>query len=174
LIAIKLKIIIKLTKIIIIMKKWVVKLHESSLGKDSNERDFKIEFYDFIEIVNQIFEINDEIIEEILLLTEKYDYFNIMHNIRSVKSYEGHLEELDYSNREILVLLGTNILDQRFGFLFLKDMKNSYRILGIWPQKFLEQISENNKLILDYLSDIIHNSNSFIDISIILKNKGEI
>jgi hypothetical protein len=73
-----------------------------------------------------------------------------------------------------LVLLGTNILDQRFGFLFLKDMKNSYRILGIWPQKFLEQISENNKLILDYLSDIIHNSNSFIDISIILKNKGEI
>lgn len=154
------------------MKKWIVKLHESSLGKDSE--DFTVEFYDFFEKVNQIFEINDEIIEEILMLTEKYEYFNILYNIKSVKKYVGHLEELDYSDREILVLLGTNILEQKFGVLFLKDMENSHRILGIWPRKFLEQISENIKLILDYLSDIIHNSNSFIDISIILKDKREI
>ena len=147
------------------MKRWIIKFKESS--PDESEF-FIIDFFDFTEYNHQIFEIADVIIEDIIFSAENFEHYHILHNIEYLKSSENE----NFSKKNIVVILGTNILEQKFGLLFLKNLEKSYRLLALWPEEFLLQFINNNSLFIEYLGDIVNNPTSFYDISIVLTRKS--
>ncbi len=143
------------------MKKWNIEFSES---KEGNSNSFNIEFYDVSEFTTQEFEISDEIIEEILILAQQKENYNLLHNIRFLRNFNGK----DYTNKNVIVILGTTILEQKFGMLYLKILDKSFKLVALWPKEFILQFSDDNKLLINFLSDIVNEPDSFYDISVIL------
>ncbi|MHA1310787.1 MAG: hypothetical protein ACTSQO_07625 [Candidatus Helarchaeota archaeon] len=143
------------------MKKWNIEFSES---KEGNSNSFNIEFYDVSEFTTQEFEISDEIIEEILILAQQKENYNLLHNIRFLRNFNGE----DYTNKNVIVILGTTILEQKFGMLYLKILDKSFKLVALWPKEFILQFSDDNKLLINFLSDIVNEPDSFYDISVIL------
>ncbi|MHA1268199.1 MAG: hypothetical protein ACTSPY_00310 [Candidatus Helarchaeota archaeon] len=143
------------------MKKWKVIFGEAS----TNILDtFEVNFFDVSEYTDQDYVISDDILEEIIILTQNKNNYHLMHNIKQIKNSDGE----DYSKKNSVVILGTNILEQKFGMLFIKRLEKSFNLIALWPEEFLFQFSENTHLLIDYLSDIVNSPNSFYDISIIV------
>ncbi|MHA1229954.1 MAG: hypothetical protein ACTSRP_00105 [Candidatus Helarchaeota archaeon] len=144
------------------MKIWTIEFSDKT---ETDQKSFIIDFYDVSEYNEKKIIIASEIIEEILVLIENHNNYNIMHNITKLDDPNGK----NFMDKDFIVILGTNILEQKFGILFIKCLENCYCLEALWPEEFLLQFLENNELLMDYLSDIVNHPTSFYDISIITK-----
>jgi len=143
------------------MRKFILKIGNKKINSSDS---FILEFYDYVQLIKRVYEISSEIIEEIILKTNEVEHYYVYNDLNIEFLIDN---QIDY-NKYYIILLGTTILEQKFGMFFTEGLKNSYRLLGLWPHEFIEELTKDKNLLLNYLTDIIKEPDSFYDISILL------
>jgi len=122
---------------------WNISLNETV----SNITDGKtIEFIDVKGIYDSYVGFERSVFNELLENFNKFENYKSKNVINEVKSPEGE----DLSDRPILMLVGLDKNDLRFGMLlYLSD--EDVVILGLWPEQFFDAVKSDENVLIGAL-----------------------
>ncbi len=141
--------------------KWTVRLEGVYPG---TEDDFTLTFTNIRDIAEPL-SVKRYMIQAIADIAQEKDHYSALPNIKEIISDQK--ETLPH-DRASLVLATYKKRKEKIGFLLYLRDEFTYEIKGVWPAALVDKIRQNDKKIIEILTQLTDEPDLFEDVSLVL------
>ncbi len=141
--------------------KWTVRLEGVYPG---TEDDFTLTFTNIRDIAEPL-SVKRYMIQAIADIAQEKDHYSALPNIKEIISDQKETLPRD---RTSLVLATYKEKKEKIGFLLYLRDELTYEIKGVWPDALVDKIQQNDKKIIEILTQLTDEPDLFEDVSLVL------
>lgn len=141
--------------------KWTVRLEGVYPG---TEDDFTLTFTNIRDIAEPL-SVKRYMIQAIADIAQEKDHYSALPNIKEIISDQKETLPRD---RTSLVLATYKEKKEKIGFLLYLRDELTYEIKGVWPDALVDKIQQNDKKIIEILTQLTDEPDLFEDVNLVL------
>ena len=142
-------------------KTWNVTMEGADLGPSD---DFNVTFLDSKDIIGKA-PLNKRFVDDLKYNIKNHSHYKAIRNIKSIESSTG---DKPATNTVGVIVAKAASDDLQFGFLFTEIKKDSYEIIGLWPDDFARVCKAKRDMYRKFMVNLVQNPATFADVQVVL------
>ena len=142
-------------------KTWNVTMEGADLGPGD---DIKVTFLDSKDIIGKA-PLNKRFVDDLKYNIKNHSHYQAIRNIKSIESSTG--DKPATNTVGVIVAKAAND-DLQFGFLFTELKKDSYEVIGLWPDDFARACKAKKDIYKKFMVNLVQNPATFANVQVIL------